>query len=130
MLRAGTEEPELLVIFRRGVWDLPKGKLEKDEAPDECALREVREEAGIAKLELIDLIGTTTHGYPRKGRYHVKTTYWYAMSTPATSFTPDRDEQIERVEYMSWSEAKLNIGYDTLRHHMQEIEADVLKLVE
>ncbi len=129
VLRAGRKEPELLVIFRRGVWDLPKGKVEKNEAPDECALREVREEVGIDELELLDLIGTTTHGYRRGGRYHVKTTYWYAMRTPATSFTPEEKEQIKRVEYMPWSKAKLNVGYDTLRHHMQEIEADVLKLV-
>ena len=39
-------------------------------------------------------------------------------------------EQIERVEYMPWSKAKLNVGYDTLRHHMQDIEAEVLKLVD
>jgi ADP-ribose pyrophosphatase YjhB (NUDIX family) len=130
VIRAGAEEPELLTIFRRGVWDLPKGKVESDETPEAGALREVREEVGIDDLELLDQLGTTVHGYRRNGRYHVKTTYWYAMQTSATSFTPQREEQIKRVVYMRWSKAKMNLGYDTLRDHMEEIETQVWNLVE
>lgn len=43
---------ELLFIYRLGKWDLPKGKMEKGEHPDECALREVTEETGVTSLEL------------------------------------------------------------------------------
>ncbi|MFM8758223.1 MAG: NUDIX domain-containing protein, partial [Methylophilaceae bacterium] len=32
---------QVLMIFRRGKWDLPKGKLDPNESIDECALREV-----------------------------------------------------------------------------------------
>jgi hypothetical protein len=38
---------DIMMIFRRGKWDLPKGKLDKGETIDECALREVGEETGI-----------------------------------------------------------------------------------
>ena len=35
------ENKELLCIYRRGVWDLPKGKLDAGEVIPECAVREV-----------------------------------------------------------------------------------------
>src|SRR4051794_38766340 len=38
---------EYLVIYRRGKWDLPKGKLEYDETPEQAGIREVEEECGI-----------------------------------------------------------------------------------
>src|SRR5687768_2564827 len=38
------EKEELLMIYRKGKWDLPKGKLDKNEKLEDCALREVMEE--------------------------------------------------------------------------------------
>ena len=38
---------EYLFIHRLDKWDLPKGKVEKDENYDEAAIREVEEECGI-----------------------------------------------------------------------------------
>ena len=35
---------DVLLIFRRGKWDLPKGKLDDNESLLECAVREVKEE--------------------------------------------------------------------------------------
>ena len=46
------DKNELLIMFRRGKWDLPKGKLDEGETIEACALREVREETGIEHLEL------------------------------------------------------------------------------
>ena len=46
---------EILWIFRRGFWDLPKGKLEEGETIQTCALREVQEETGIHKLQLHEI---------------------------------------------------------------------------
>src|SRR5947209_9353514 len=42
-----TPQQEILLIFRRGKWDLPKGKLEAGESLQECAIRELKEETGI-----------------------------------------------------------------------------------
>src|SRR3982751_3416807 len=41
------EENKILMIFRRGKWDLPKGKLDKGETLEQCAVREVEEETGL-----------------------------------------------------------------------------------
>src|SRR4051794_1665781 len=75
------EYNELLMIFRRGKWDLPKGKLDEGETIEQCAVREVEEETGIGNLELVKLVGITYHEYFDK---HINTevrkeTHWFAM---------------------------------------------------
>ncbi len=125
VVRPGPGDPELLLIRRRGVWDLPKGKRDDDESLPACALREVREEVGIRILTLIRELGTTVHGYERDGAYHVKTTHWYLMRTPETTFTPQTEEGIEEVAWMAWPRAVEAIGYETFRRHMRRVERTV-----
>ncbi|GEM_PF-719290 len=119
------DDVALLVIFRRGVWDLPKGTKEPGESVGTCARREVREEVGVEALTLTCALGTTQHGYPDGRRYAVKTTHWYLMQTPDRSFSPDRREGIRRVEWARWDGARKHMGYDTLRRHMDRVEGDV-----
>lgn len=111
---------ELLLIFRRGVWDLPKGKQDAGETIEACALREVREEIGIETLRSLGELGTTLHGYAEDGKYMVKTTHWYLMQTPERDFTPEAREGIEAVEWIAWDEAEARIGFESLRQHMQQ----------
>jgi 8-oxo-dGTP pyrophosphatase MutT (NUDIX family) len=115
VVRHDGDEPLLLLIFRRGAWDLPKGKLDGGETVAECALREVREEVGIDDLAITSEAGTTLHGYPEDGRYLVKTTHWYFMRTPERDFTPEEREGIEAVAWVPWAEAQRRLGYRTLR---------------
>lgn len=129
VVRRGAEGPAVLLIFRRGVWDLPKGKCDAGEGLEACALREVREELGIERLRLVQPLGTTVHGYPERGRYRIKTTHWYLMTTEATRFVPEVREGIEAVSWVPWAEAVRRIGYETLRGHMQRIESLVARRV-
>lgn len=124
---AGGEEPELLLIFRRGAWDLPKGKLDPGESVGECAVREVREEVGIDDLTVLGPAGTTLHGYPEGDRYMVKTTHWFFMRTPERDFTPEEREGIEEVRWVPWAEAEAMLGYDTLRDLVARLGAEERK---
>jgi 8-oxo-dGTP pyrophosphatase MutT (NUDIX family) len=119
------EDVALLLIHRRGVWDLPKGHRDPGEDLDACAQREVREEVGIDTLRLLRDLGTTQHGYPYGDIYAVKTTYWYLMRTPERTFEPDRREGIQRVAWARWAVAHRHVGYDTLRRHMDRVEPEV-----
>lgn len=125
VIRHGKKGPEVLMIHRKGVWDLPKGKLDDGETIEECALREVREEVGIKKLKMKANLGNTVHGYPRSNKYKVKTTYWYQMETPESKFTPQAEEGIEAVKWMPWSKAVDAVGYEIFRRHMNEIENQI-----
>jgi 8-oxo-dGTP pyrophosphatase MutT (NUDIX family) len=126
VVREGPGGPELLLIRRLGVWDLPKGKREDGETVEDCARREVCEEVGIRELCITRPLGTTLHGYVRKNRFDVKRTFWYRMETPERDFTPQTDEAIEAVAWMPVREAAQALGYESLRRHL----AAVLPLLE
>ncbi|MFB6271789.1 MAG: NUDIX hydrolase [Salinibacter sp.] len=119
------DDVALLLIFRRGVWDLPKGTKEADESIVPCARREVCEEVGVDAVTVLRGLGTTRHGYPDGDHYVVKTTHWYLMQTPERSFEPDRREGIRRVAWARWAVARRHVGYGTLRRHMDQVEAEV-----
>jgi 8-oxo-dGTP pyrophosphatase MutT (NUDIX family) len=122
---ASDGEVALLLIHRKGAWDLPKGKRDPGETNEACALREVREEVGIDDLRATHPLGTTQHGYPDGEAYAVKTTHWYLMRTPERSFTPETREGIRRVAWARWPVARRHIGYDTLARHMDQVETQV-----
>jgi len=70
---------EFLLIFRRGGWDLPKGKLNKKESFEQGALREVKEECGLPKVELQKPLMSTYHTYSYKEGIALKKTMWFEM---------------------------------------------------
>ena len=89
---------EVLFIYRFDKWDLPKGKLEKDESIEECAIREVEEECGIDNLLIKEPLETTYHIFERKGKIILKITYWYLMITTYNgTLTPQIEEGIDEV---------------------------------
>ncbi|MCP4310947.1 MAG: NUDIX domain-containing protein [Bacteroidetes bacterium] len=73
------EKGEFLAIERNGVWDLPKGKMEKREDFETTALREVEEETGLTGLETVGLLLSTFHTYPLGDRMVLKETQWFEM---------------------------------------------------
>jgi 8-oxo-dGTP pyrophosphatase MutT (NUDIX family) len=115
---------EILWIFRRGFWDLPKGKLDPNETIEACALREVMEETGVSNLVLGDLILTTTH------RYHdiyfnsevEKTTYWYKMTTDQLQDgIPQTEEDIEAIAWVKKEDIAPYLAktYETIKQVME-----------
>lgn len=92
---------KLLLLFRRGHWDLPKGKIDKGEGREEAAVREVQEETGLSQLQRGPLLTTTFHTYrDDKDRRILKPTYWYRMETAEQELTPETEEGIERAEWV------------------------------
>ena len=93
---------EALLIFRRGSWDLPKGKIDPGESPEQAAVREVQEETGLRHVERGNLLTTTYHTFRnRKNTRILKPTYWYRMTTTDVELTPQTEEDIERAEWMA-----------------------------
>ncbi len=96
------EKKQYLFIFRNGIWDLPKGKLEPHEDIQQCALREVQEETGVVislvKKELI----STYHIYEMEGELVLKRTYWFLMKAKEEqNLIPQKEEGIEEIRWVS-----------------------------
>jgi 8-oxo-dGTP pyrophosphatase MutT (NUDIX family) len=115
---------EILWIFRRGFWDLPKGKLDPNETIEACAIREVMEETGISHLVLWKLILTTTHQYHDKylNKEVEITIYWYAMTTDTLQDgTPQTEEDIEAIAWVKQADMAPYLAktYDTIKAVME-----------
>lgn len=95
-------ENKLLVIYRRGKWDLPKGKLDDGEFIEDCALREVSEECGVKHLQIESFFQKTYHIYKLKNNYVLKETFWYKMFCGDNSeLIPQKNEGIELCKWHS-----------------------------
>ena len=92
---------KLLMIRRNRTWDLPKGKLEKCESIEECAVREVSEETGVEGLRLEEFQKTTYHVFRRAGEFRLKEVFWYQMYSDFDGpFSPQQNEGITDVRWM------------------------------
>ena len=108
----------LLMIFRNGKWDLPKGKLDNNEDIEECAMREVEEECGVSNLIIRQFLKDTYHCYEVNGEKILKKTSWYIMETSYTKeLTPQIDEGITKVEWVNKNDV-----HQKLKHSFASIQ--------
>lgn len=92
---------EILMMFRRGKWDLPKGKQDDGEDLETCAIREVAEETGLHTISLQHKITETFHYYPMKNKKVLKHTYWYKMAFTGQELTvPQIEEDILDIQWI------------------------------
>lgn len=95
------EAGQVLMIFRRGKWDLPKGKRDDGEAIDYCALREVSEETGLQQLTLGEKICDTYHVYAQNKENLLKHTVWFRMyGTHKEKLVPQKEENILEAKWV------------------------------
>ena len=106
---------QVLLIYRRGYWDLPKGKRDEGESTKDCARREIMEEVGVSSVDIRQPLGETVHGYREEDWYAVKMTRWFEMQTNEAGLLPQREEGIEKVQWFPLEEAIGLLGYPTLR---------------
>lgn len=118
---------QVMMIYRLGKWDLPKGKLDKNETSEKAAIREVEEECGISGLTVIDELPETVHVYPHKdGNWIMKKTRWYLMHAESwENPVPQKEEQIMKAVWCDKSELTSikNEAYrsiaDLLAHYLE-----------
>lgn len=125
------EKNEVLMIYRRGFWDLPKGKLEKGEKKRDCAIREVEEECGVSGVEIHDKLRlyyngkkTTYHTYRYKRRPTLKPSYWYVMKTKKQKLTPQTSEDITKAVWIPLDEVEqyYDLAYPAIRDVLMSVK--------
>lgn len=100
---------QLLMIKRRGYWDIPKGKAFFGETMEETAVREVEEETGVSGLKPIEYMGETFHIFERGASLVLKRSAWFIMTTDYRGeLRPQQEEAITDAIWVDFS-AYLNL---------------------
>jgi len=112
------QDGRFLFIFRNDKWDLPKGRIEKNEPIRIAAVREVEEETGVDGLEIVKPLIETFHVFNRNGKYKLKKTFWFEMKTTSTvTLTPQLNEGIEQAIWVFEKEIphKFENAYENIK---------------
>ena len=122
----------VLMMLRRGMWDLPKGHLEAGETLPECAAREVCEECGLepTRLTVGEEIARTVHSYvSASGRPEEKYTTWFRMtySGDPSAVVPQTEEDITALEWFSPEEARRRAAtsFETIQEVIEKLTASL-----
>ena len=116
------EKGEFLLIFRRGKWDLPKGKADKGEDLATCAIREVKEETGLKDVKLDRPLGVSYHTYHEGSKHILKETHWWLMRSPGNDqLIPQEKEDITEVKW---------VKKEKLKQYFKESHALVSELLQ
>ena len=144
--QANQQNVEVLLIYRNGLWDIPKGKVEKKETIANAARREVQEEVGIQEPIITHYIGSTTHEYEQKNKSYHKTTYWYGMidaqehrlpfpnpknnkveplASNKQHFSPQLEEGITDVQWFNVIQAHEMVAFENLREVLRRFTEQI-----
>jgi len=129
VIRAGggivrNDENQFLFIFRKGKWDLPKGKLNEGEKTKKAAVREVEEECGIKVSKLGDQLCKTWHVYEEKGQVVFKKTTWFNMKAKRQNLVPQLEEGITEARWLASGD------FNYIKENTFPLIRDIISLLE
>lgn len=106
----GSGTPEILLVRARPEphdWVLPKGHIEKGEAPHECARREIREEAGV-DADPVTFLADDAFTTPDGKKVHSA----FFLLAFVRSVSPDEDRE---VRWCTFAEALSSMQFEGAR---------------
>jgi 8-oxo-dGTP pyrophosphatase MutT (NUDIX family) len=120
-LEAGTPV-FLLIRDSYANWGFPKGHLESGERPEDAALREVREETGLAQLSVRGTIDTIDWYFRFRGRLIHKVCHFFLMETPESVTAPQQAEGITACQWLAYESAETSVSYANARHVLRRAQ--------
>jgi 8-oxo-dGTP diphosphatase len=123
-------EVALILVGPRARWQLPKGAAANQETNEQAALREVREETGLAAepVELIDRIEYWFYANRagRRVRFH-KYVYFYLMRF-LSGDVQDHDHEVEEARWVEIEQALELLAFESEREIMRKARAKIREL--
>jgi 8-oxo-dGTP pyrophosphatase MutT (NUDIX family) len=96
-------------------WGLPKGHIEGGETPAQAAVREVREETGLADVSLLVQLPTIDWYFRDRGRLVHKFCHFFLLEAHREDVVPQLDEGITECVWLALEEATRTVSYANAR---------------
>jgi 8-oxo-dGTP pyrophosphatase MutT (NUDIX family) len=113
-------EGKILLIKRRGYWDLPKGKLDRGETSKSAAIRECIEETGLGEILLGPKLHETYHIYRENNNQRVlKRTKWFAMNYNGSKQAIPQSE--EGITQIVWEQPDQALNYTPMFENIKNV---------
>jgi 8-oxo-dGTP pyrophosphatase MutT (NUDIX family) len=100
---------------------LPKGHIEPDESPQQTALREVREEAGVSPLALIGDLGDQVVEFDWKGQHYIRRELYFLLTMLPSTELNEPEEQFERL-WLLWDDALAQLTFEAEREWVRRAQ--------
>ncbi len=100
---------------------LPKGHIESDESPQQAALREVGEEAGLAPLAMLRDLGDQVVEFDWQGQHIIRHERYFLLTTLPTTEFGEPEEQFERL-WLLWDDALDQLTFEAEREWVRRAQ--------
>lgn len=123
---------KILVLYKKYKnkyegWVLPKGTVENNEAHEDTAIREVREESG-ANAVIKKYIGTTEYMFNTAKETVHKNVYWYLMMADSYYTKPQQEEFFEDSGFYKYHEAYHLLRFPNERQILEQAYDEYMKM--
>lgn len=123
---------EILLIYKNWApdnqsWVVPKGHIEKDESPEQAALRETREETGYQSIEIVKPLKSSHIEYIlQDGSLHKKDVHYFLAVLKddfqvAPQLEASEAKTQEATKWFNLEEAMQAIKFDDLKEILSEL---------
>ena len=126
LCRKNGERKYLLLLLGSDYWNFPKGKLESGESYLEAALRELEEETGITKIEIVDGF-TFRYDYSfNAGSLRIKKLVKMFLAYYLGGDVVISDEH-KRFKWVTFDEAIAILKFENIKRQLREAESFLAK---
>jgi ADP-ribose pyrophosphatase YjhB (NUDIX family) len=108
----------LLIQDAKKRWTIPKGHIEPGETPKQTASREVGEEVGLKKIEVLGWLGKVEFQYRRENRLVLMSMHIYMIRHEDPNEKVKPESWIRKAEWFPFAEAVDKIEYDDIAKMM------------
>ncbi len=104
----------LLIQDSKGRWTIPKGHIEESETARAAAEREIREETGLAKMQVLNWLGKINFRYRRQNSLVLMTTEIFLVRAVGETGDVRPEEWMNNIRWFAAAEALDKIEYEDI----------------
>src|SRR3990167_1491083 len=104
----------LLIADSKGRWTIPKGHIDEGETARVAAEREIAEETGLKKMQVLDWLGKINFRYRRDNSLVLMTTEIFLVQAIGNTDSVRKEKWMTSLAWLSTAEALDKIEYEDI----------------